>query len=143
MAETTNNSLMKKTKAELIKIILRKDDVEVELQNTIKKQNETISDINKKLEDCINANTVLNNTKSNLLKENAELQNKLDDKEIELNDLNIKLADKLTMLNDVNYNLDKLTIDYNKLMSLSAKLLWSTVGFGIAFIISIIVHFIQ
>lgn len=143
MAETTNNSLMKKTKAELIKIILRKDDVEVELQNTIKKQNETISDINKRLEDYINANTVLNNTKNNLLKENAELQNKLDDKEIELNDLNIKLVDKLTMLNDVNYNLDKLTIDYNKLMSVSAKLLWSTVSFSIAFVISIIVHFIR
>ena len=143
MAETTNNSLMKKTKAELIKIILRKDDVEVELQNTNKTSNAIISDINKKLEDCLNANTALNNTKSNLLKENAELQNKLDDKEIELNDLNIKLADKLTMLNDVNYKLDKLTIDYNKLMSLSAKLLWSTVGFGIAFVISIIVHFIQ
>lgn len=143
MAETTNNSLMKKTKAELIKIILRKDDVEVELQNTIKKQNETISDINKRLEDCFNANTVLNNTKNNLLKENAELQNKLDDKEIELNDLNVKLADKLAMLNDVNNKLDKLNIDYNKLMSVSAKLLWSTVGFSIAFVISIIVHFIR
>lgn len=143
MAETTNNSLMKKTKAELVKIILRKDDVEVELQNANKTSNAIISDINKKLEDCINANTVLNNTKNNLLKENAELQNKLDDKEIELNDLNIKLVDKLTMLNDVNYNLDKLTIDYNKLMSVSTKLLWSTVGFSIAFVISIIVHFIR
>lgn len=143
MAETTNNSLMKKTKAELIKIILRKDDVEVELQNTIKKQNETISDINKKLEDCINANTAVGMCRNKLLKENAELQNKLDDKEIELNDLNIKLVDKLTMLNDVNYKLDKLTIDYNKLMTVSAKLLYSTVGFGIAFVISIIVHFIR
>lgn len=143
MAETTNNSLMKKTKAELIKIILRKDDVEVELQNTIKKQNETISDINKRLEDLVNANTAVGMCRNNLLKENAELQNKLDDKEIELNDLNIKLVDKLAMLNDVNYKLDKLTIDYNKLMSVSTKLLWSTVGFGIAFIISIIVHFIR
>ena len=143
MAETTNNSLMKKTKAELIKIILRKDDVEVELQNTLKTSNAIISDINKRLEDCINANTAVGMCRNNLLKENAELQNKLDNKEIELNDLNIKLADKLAMLNDVNNKLDKSNADYKRLISVSTKLLWSTVGFGIAFVISIIVHFIR
>ena len=67
MAETTNNSLMKKTKAELIKIILRKDDVEVELQNANKTSNAIISDINKKLEDCLNANTVLKTTNVNAI----------------------------------------------------------------------------
>ena len=44
MAETTNNSLMKKTKAQLIEIILRKDEVERECRTEISNLNKKIKD---------------------------------------------------------------------------------------------------
>lgn len=43
MANATENSLMKRTKKELIDIILRKDGVEKENSNTIKELNEEIN----------------------------------------------------------------------------------------------------
>lgn len=55
MAET-NNGLMKKTKAQLVDIILRKDDIEVELRNEIKAIKEEIDNKNdyiKSKEQCI------------------------------------------------------------------------------------------
>ena len=42
METKVNNSLMKKTKAELVNIILRKDDVEKQLREEIAHLNETI-----------------------------------------------------------------------------------------------------
>lgn len=47
METKVNNSLMKKTKAELVNIILRKDDVEKQLREEISSLNEVI-DINTK-----------------------------------------------------------------------------------------------
>lgn len=55
MAET-NNGLMKKTKAQLVDIILRKDDIEVKLRNEIKAIKEEIDNKNdhiKSKEQCI------------------------------------------------------------------------------------------
>ena len=92
MAET-NNGLMKKTKAQLVDIILRKDDIEVKLRNEIKAIKEEIDNKNdyiKSKEQCIDDLSCCIEDRDYRLQLNADL---IKAKKEELSKVNKQLSD--------------------------------------------------
>lgn len=92
MAET-NNGLMKKTKAQLVDIILRKDDIEVKLRNEIKTIKEEIDNKNdyiKSKEQCIDDLNCCIKDRDYRLQLNADI---IKAKKEELSKVNKQLSD--------------------------------------------------
>ena len=128
-------SLMKKTKSQLIDIILRKDDIEVELQEKIKKANNDY----KKLLDTNNQNyynvesvkkqlEVKTDRINELLEENASLQNKIEDNSLQFDKLekeNLKLNNDLVIIKN---DYDKLDNQYEKLEIIAGKVLFGCIA---------------
>lgn len=68
-----SNALMKKTKSELLAIIFRKDDVELELNNTLKLATEDYKNLYNKYDELHNSFDALNNKYDYLLSDYSEM----------------------------------------------------------------------
>lgn len=129
------NSLMKKTKSQLIDIILRKDDIEVELQEKIRKADNDYKELlDTNNQNYYNVESVKNQLKfktdriNELLEENASLQNKIEDNSLQF----YKLEKEILKLNNdlviIKNNYDKLDNQYEKLEIVAGKVLFGCIA---------------
>lgn len=107
---TENKSLMRKTKQELVNIILRKDDVASTLQNEINALKEQIAGKDTYMD---SKNQYVNRLKEEVVKLNAVVQTKVE----LINDANLSIKEREKELGELNSQIDDLRDSYDEYAS--------------------------
>lgn len=107
---TENKSLMRKTKQELVNIILRKDDVASTLQNEINALKEQIAGKDTYMD---SKNQYVNRLKEEVVKLNAVVQTKVE----LINDANLSIKEREKELSELNSQIADLQDSYDEYAS--------------------------
>lgn len=107
---TENKSLMRKTKQELVNIILRKDDVASTLQNEINALKEQIAGKDTYMD---SKNQYVNRLKEEVVKLNAVVQTKVE----LINDANLSIKEREKELGELNSQIADLQDSYDEYAS--------------------------